>query len=806
MPYPYSHDPSSFPSHHRSTHVAVADAASQSSAAMPRLPGANYVGLGYDIIFGDPLASTVDPGYRRAVFSTSSYTKSILSPDGKFSSPDGFEILSFDSDTVETGGASTLITGETSLGSAMATDMNVGGGWGAGFAFKLSAGFKSVMSSMESTKDKIVTIYTRGLLTLYKLSVDDREAQLSPNFIASVEALPVFGGGSGRIKITYGGTEYCLSPTNAAATGSSTGVPVVFSSCQYTTPLSNLNWHRGSNNNLIHDATGLCLQANLNVKWAAGGLAVNADTCDDGSVTQSWNDHMSSNSHTLVNSLQEDGKYCFEINPFISEVYADVWSCTDITPFDDKRAFWDASKLTASGSGGEIKSLWHNEEFCLYADKDYADKKGRSVTIKPCSANGKSNGMWKLVDSEIIHVATGFCLQAWGSGDKSTLNQAGIYDCATARGFNDNRTKWQIVSSPSGSTIKSMYTSSTTQYCLEPNPNAAIFRPDLWTCTDIDGMVDGRAHVDITEVDAAYSKAPTDNQLKEAYANFINSFGSHYVDSVVLGARYGTVTLSTETEIDNFQSKGHTWQKGASASFKGFTLGFGRSGSDEETTANEYNAAVTSTSTFSIGSDPIESLLGNWDGWAKDIATNPMPVGGSLWPIYNLLTSVHFPHDAKIDEKHGHLLDALTAWCNALEESHPGVCNNYSSDTPVSFDSCPRSSDGVKCGGHGHCENGSSTCTCDANYSHDTSGLCTSYCRPPVTLSKPRYNGHVLDIHITHNDNRGGSDYPAASLKLVGDKWCQMLLGYKEMDPRGTEEDSTHYAGESDTIYTDGMC
>ena len=206
------------------------------NGTVPQLPAANYAGIGYDILQGNPLADGLDKGYRAAVLDAASFAQGLKTPDGKWAIPDNTEAVMASACDIQSGGSQRLVTGETSLGTTSQNDVSVGGEAWKVVAFKASAGFKKTTSDVTASSDDTVVFYSRGTIELYKLNVETALATLSPNFAAAVGALPTDA--DGRIKSTFAagaGFEYCLG-VDAATVYDDQGTGLIYLACDQADP------------------------------------------------------------------------------------------------------------------------------------------------------------------------------------------------------------------------------------------------------------------------------------------------------------------------------------------------------------------------------------------------------------------------------------------------------------------------------------------------------------------------------------------------------------------------------------------
>jgi len=94
--------------------------------AQQKLTNIDYLGLGYDAIFGNPHSDLSDPGFRDAVFRLD-YADQSVSSDGKWLVPDNVQALQtfgcgYETDTLQ-------IHGTTSYSDLLAIDASVKGNY-----------------------------------------------------------------------------------------------------------------------------------------------------------------------------------------------------------------------------------------------------------------------------------------------------------------------------------------------------------------------------------------------------------------------------------------------------------------------------------------------------------------------------------------------------------------------------------------------------------------------------------------------------------------------------------------------------
>lgn len=143
-------------------------------------------------------------------------------------------------------------------------------------------------------------------------------------------------------------------------------------------------------------------------------------------------------------------------------------------------------------------------------------------------------------------------------------------------------------------------------------------------------------------------------QDNSAYAAFIQQFGTHYTTSVSFGGRAYQYTVIEATTYSSMESSGLDIKAGASGSFDIFTAS--ASGSYDQQNTEKYQSATENCTTIKnySGGKPQD----NWDQWVDSVTDSPVPIGLTLAPITDLLTS-DYSTDPNIATKQELLLDAI---------------------------------------------------------------------------------------------------------------------------------------------------
>ena len=179
------------------------------STCIPKLPV--HVGQGYDILHGNPLTDTIDPGFKNQIFSYS-YKKKGKTEDNKYFIPDGMRA------TVESsckfGSDSKEVSGLKSYQDSLKASVSVEGGYDgliASASFSASVGYQSAKE--ETNSEKRVVYYSKGECLYYTLTVPSfNTLPLDKDFIIGVRKAS-----EGKIKwsslISQYGTHYVVKET-----------------------------------------------------------------------------------------------------------------------------------------------------------------------------------------------------------------------------------------------------------------------------------------------------------------------------------------------------------------------------------------------------------------------------------------------------------------------------------------------------------------------------------------------------------------------------------------------------------------
>jgi len=143
--------------------------------ALPRLPNVGYLGMGYNIVKGNPDNQFKDPGFRFPVLNITTYQENSLTSDGKYSIPDHVQAMQLSSCGFQR--KVSTVTGSQSYQDSVSVDVEAEGRfqlWGA--RFSASRAYKEV-SEGTSQYHRVYTI-VREKCTEYEVAVNDMQMSI----------------------------------------------------------------------------------------------------------------------------------------------------------------------------------------------------------------------------------------------------------------------------------------------------------------------------------------------------------------------------------------------------------------------------------------------------------------------------------------------------------------------------------------------------------------------------------------------------------------------------------------------------
>ena len=129
----------------------------------------------------------------------------------------------------------------------------------------------------------------------------------------------------------------------------------------------------------------------------------------------------------------------------------------------------------------------------------------------------------------------------------------------------------------------------------------------------------------------------TFEESSDDFYEFINFYGTHFLDKLTMGARYGYLNEMSLDEYSIFKS--HEGKISAEAGYKdifkaGASFGMGSANT------NSGSSSSSSTRIFSVGANPPAD--GNTLTWASNAIAEPMPIKYSLRTLLSIFTNRQF--------------------------------------------------------------------------------------------------------------------------------------------------------------------
>ncbi len=177
----------------------------------------------------------------------------------------------------------------------------------------------------------------------------------------------------------------------------------------------------------------------------------------------------------------------------------------------------------------------------------------------------------------------------------------------------------------------------------------------------------------------------TYSKNKEAFLHFISVFGTHYVNRVTMGARFGARTKLTVENLSSLRSNSVTMKR---------SLGIDKLAkiTNKIENTNEQTSKTDSmfeeTLIYSIGSGVPSDLKAQT--WISTAIAEPMPIQYSLIPISRIVSSrfrisADQSKDLKMKELSDNLTIALDSYCRdyLLPKRQVNSCDNIKADIDV---------------------------------------------------------------------------------------------------------------------------
>lgn len=146
------------------------------------------------------------------------------------------------------------------------------------------------------------------------------------------------------------------------------------------------------------------------------------------------------------------------------------------------------------------------------------------------------------------------------------------------------------------------------------------------------------------------------------YLQFISIYGTHYISSMVMGAKAMVHSEFEQTVWNSLKQQKFDFNAAAQASFWVVTLKLNAKVNSESEMARKFSSQRSSYKSMYLGSRPPSD--GRWESWMNLTDQSPYPIRYTVRPITELLDPVYFKDsDASVMRlKKLRLNDAVNAW------------------------------------------------------------------------------------------------------------------------------------------------
>jgi len=164
---------------------------------------------------------------------------------------------------------------------------------------------------------------------------------------------------------------------------------------------------------------------------------------------------------------------------------------------------------------------------------------------------------------------------------------------------------------------------------------------------------------------------------EEEYMNFLRNFGTHYVQRMTLGGRWG---WQSEFKYDDFQRLLNERIDVKAGLEQAGQIKSGTEKTRNDTQVYRVTKAIYKNSSFDIGGD----FQPNLEDWVESVRGNPQPISLTLGEVKDIMTPKYFGSNiADLDKKRANFINAsLNGYCPYLVRSL-GRENICGSDQPI---------------------------------------------------------------------------------------------------------------------------
>ncbi len=185
------------------------------------------------------------------------------------------------------------------------------------------------------------------------------------------------------------------------------------------------------------------------------------------------------------------------------------------------------------------------------------------------------------------------------------------------------------------------------------------------------------------ELSAAVDALPANDDGSGAYAGFIEEFGTHFATYAMLGGMMHQRITVDSADYSSFLEDGMSISAEATATFD---VAAGKASASREKNISQKFAAATKSTTDGIvyaGGDQT----GTYDNWSSYVKDKPAPIKITLAPLYDLLTTVHFPTDTDIQKKHDLLKAEIGSYLTKNGENVRNEIMHYGDEVVIGLGS-----------------------------------------------------------------------------------------------------------------------
>eukprot|EP00929_Paragymnodinium_shiwhaense_P103008 TRINITY_DN6628_c0_g1_i1.p1 TRINITY_DN6628_c0_g1~~TRINITY_DN6628_c0_g1_i1.p1 ORF type:complete len:632 (-),score=135.12 TRINITY_DN6628_c0_g1_i1:346-2241(-) len=150
----------------------------------------------------------------------------------------------------------------------------------------------------------------------------------------------------------------------------------------------------------------------------------------------------------------------------------------------------------------------------------------------------------------------------------------------------------------------------------------------------------------------------TVDEDEEAYMTFIHRFGTHVVNQMTLGGRWGWSMEFKAHDYQNLLDDSVSVDLGLHYAGK-IKAGFDVDHSTDARMAYRVTKAISHNASFNTGGD----FKTDQEEWKATVRNNPMPLSLQLTPLYDLFTPAYMPNVTNVTGKKLAMKDALKRYC-----------------------------------------------------------------------------------------------------------------------------------------------